>query len=120
MDARIAAIPRPQAPEDFLTVLTEPAGPPPVTQVLHRGDYRRQPRDAVTPAGLERRLGAGGRPIEFADKDPDLPTSGRRLAFARWLTSATNPIVSRARQPRVDASLRARTCGNAFWTSAQW
>ncbi|MFO1460338.1 MAG: PSD1 and planctomycete cytochrome C domain-containing protein [Verrucomicrobiota bacterium] len=99
MDARIAAIRARKPPEDFLTVLTEPAGPPPVTQVLHRGDYR-QPRDAVTPAGLSV-LGAGGRPIEFADKDPDLPTSGRRLAFARWLTSATNPIVSRVLVNRV-------------------
>ena len=99
MDSRIAAIRARKPPEDFLTVLTEPTNAVPVTHLLHRGDYR-QPREAVPPGGLSV-LGSDGHPVEFASKDADLETSGRRLALARWLTSATNPLVARVMVNRV-------------------
>jgi hypothetical protein len=35
------------------------------------------------------------------EKDPNFATSGRRLAFARWLTSGTNPLVARVLVNRV-------------------
>ena len=99
MDSRIAAIRARKPPEDFLTVLTEPTNAIPVTHLLHRGDYR-QPRDAVPPGGLSV-LESDGHPVEFASKDADLDTSGRRLALARWMTSATNPLVARVMVNRV-------------------
>ncbi|MBL9173576.1 MAG: PSD1 domain-containing protein [Verrucomicrobiales bacterium] len=99
MDARITAIRGRKPPEDFLTVLTEPTNAPPITHVLHRGDYR-QPRDAVPPGGLSV-LGNHGHPDEFPSKDADFETSGRRLALARWLTSPTNPLVARVLVNRV-------------------
>src|SRR6185295_6381205 len=42
-----------------------------------------------------------GRPIELPEEDANLATSGRRLAFARWLTSPTNPLVARVLVNRV-------------------
>ena len=75
--------------EEFLHVLTEVAGKVPETRLLHRGDPR-QPKEAVlpgTPAVL------GGMPI--AVRDAALPTSGRRLAFARWLTDGKHPLTAR-------------------------
>jgi hypothetical protein len=43
-----------------------------------------------------------------------VPTSGRRLAFARWLTSRRNPLLTtRPRQPRLAAPFRPRIGGNA-------
>jgi hypothetical protein len=99
MDAKIAEIRGRKPPEDFITVLTEPAGKPPVTQVFHRGDPK-QPKDVVTPGALSV-LAPPGQCLELPEKDPDLPTTGRRLAFARWLTSANNPLVARVLVNRV-------------------
>ena len=99
MDARIAEIRGRKPPEDFLAVLTEPADSLPITHVLHRGDYR-QPREAVPPGGLSV-VGHEGQPVEFAAKDAELPTTGRRLAFARWLVSPGNPLVARVLVNRV-------------------
>lgn len=39
--------------------------------------------------------------VEFPLDDPSLPTSGRRLAFAKWLTSRDNPLVARVIVNRV-------------------
>jgi hypothetical protein len=99
MDAKIGEIRATKPVEDFISVLTEPADHQPVTQVFHRGDYR-QPRQTVQPGGLSV-LGAEGKPVEFPSDDPELPTSGRRLAFAEWLTSGTNPLVARVLVNRV-------------------
>jgi len=99
MDAKIAGIRATKPVEDFISVLTEPADHQPVTQVFHRGDHR-QPRATVEPGGLSV-LGAEGRPVGFPLRNPDLATSGRRLAFAQWLTSGTNPLVARVLVNRV-------------------
>ena len=95
MDARIAEIRGRKPAEDFISVLTEPAGKVPVTYVFHRGDPK-QPKDSVSPGGLSV-LGTPGLP----EKDPGVETSGRRLAFARWLTSGANPLVPRVLVNRV-------------------
>ena len=99
MDAKIGEIRGRKPPEDFITVLTEPAGKAPVTHVFHRGDPK-QPKDPVTPGALSV-LAPPGRCLELPEKDPELPTTGRRLAFARWLTSGTNPLVARVLVNRV-------------------
>ncbi len=99
MDAKIAEIRAKKPPEDFLSVLTEPADHQPLTHVFHRGDYH-QPRNVVPPGGLSV-LDPMGQPVEFPSKNPNLATSGRRLAFAQWLTSGTNPLVARVLVNRV-------------------
>lgn len=99
MDAKIAEIRGRKPPEDFITVLTEPAEKVPVTYLFHRGDPK-QPKEAISPGGLSVLAPAGQR-IELPSKDPNLPTTGRRLAFARWLTSNTNPLVARVLVNRI-------------------
>src|SRR5881397_1010109 len=99
MDAKIAEIRGRKPPEDFISALTEPADKPPVTYLFHRGDPK-QPKEAIQPGGLSV-LTPLGQPAELPEKDPALATSGRRLAFARWLTSGTNPLVARVLVNRV-------------------
>ena len=99
MDAKIADIRTNKPPEDFISVLTEPADKMPVTYRFHRGDPK-QPKEAIHPGALSV-LAPPGQSIELPDKDPELATSGRRLAFARWLTSGTNPLVARVLVNRV-------------------
>jgi hypothetical protein len=99
MDAKIAEVRGRKPPEDFITVLTEPAGKLPVTHVFHRGDPK-QPKEAVAPGGLSV-LAPAGEWIELPEKNPELSTSGRRLAFAKWLTGGNNPLVARVLVNRV-------------------
>ena len=95
MDAKIAEVRGRKPHEDFISVLTEPADKVPVTYLFHRGDPK-QPKESVLPGGL-----SVLPPAEVPVKDPALSTSGRRLAFARWLTSPTNPIVARVLVNRI-------------------
>ncbi len=99
MDAKIGEIRGRKPVEDFISVLTEPSDKVPVTYLFHRGDPK-QPKDAIAPGGLTV-LAPPGQSIALPEKDPDLATSGRRLAFARWLTSGTNPLVARVLVNRV-------------------
>src|SRR5205823_10516686 len=46
-------------------------------------------------------LALPGQPLELPEKDPNLATSGRRLAFAHWLTGGSNPLVARVLVNRV-------------------
>jgi hypothetical protein len=93
LDAKISEVRARKPVEDFLTVLTEPSGQLPVTYRFHRGDPK-QPKEAITPGALSV-LAPRDQSIAFAEKNTSLPSSGRRLAFARWLTSGTNPLVAR-------------------------
>jgi mono/diheme cytochrome c family protein len=99
MDAKIAEIRGRKPTEDFISVLAEPADKIPVTYVFHRGDPK-QPKEAVQPGGLSV-LAPPGQCVELPAKNSDLATSGRRLAFARWLTSGTNPLVARVLVNRI-------------------
>ncbi len=92
-DARMAEVRAKKPPEEFLAVLTEPAGHLPETHLFHRGDFQ-QPTDIVPPAALTVACAEDARE-EFPVNDESLPTSGRRLAFAKWLTSPDNPLVAR-------------------------
>jgi mono/diheme cytochrome c family protein len=98
-DDRIAAIRAQKPAEEFLRVLVEPPGHVPETRLFHRGDYR-QPMQPVAPGALSVCSPASGR-TEFAAKSAELPTTGRRLAFARWLTGPDNPLTARAIANRV-------------------
>jgi mono/diheme cytochrome c family protein len=91
---KVAAIRARKPVEDFVSVLDEPAGSRPVTHLFHRGDHR-QPKQAVTPGGLTIASPDGAR-FEIKDADPKAGSSGRRLAYARYLTSGRHPTVGRA------------------------
>ncbi|HUY35707.1 MAG TPA: PSD1 and planctomycete cytochrome C domain-containing protein [Pirellulales bacterium] len=84
--------------EDFIRALTEIPGQVPVTQVFYRGEPS-QPRQEVPPGELVvlDAPGEAGVPV----KDPRLPTTGRRLAYARWLTNGKHPLTARVLVNRV-------------------
>ena len=99
MDAKVGEIRGRKPPEDFISVLTEPSDKVPVTYLFHRGDPK-QPKEAIGPGGLSV-LAAKGQSVDLPSENPNLATSGRRLAFAQWLTSGTNPLVARVLVNRV-------------------
>ena len=71
-------------------------GPPPVTRLLQRGMVE-SPGPQVTPGGLAVLGGADlVKPAEAMGE-----TTGRRLAFARWLTSPDHPLTARVIVNRV-------------------
>jgi mono/diheme cytochrome c family protein len=84
--------------EDFIDALTEVPGKIPTTLLFYRGDPD-QPRQAVAPGGLTI-LGEADLGIIPA-KDPARSTTGRRLAFARRLTSGKHPLTARVLVNRV-------------------
>ena len=93
LDAKIADIRATKPIEDFIQSLTEVPGQVPATYLFHRGDHL-QPKAKILPGGLTV-LAPPGKRVDLSEKDPALPTTGRRLAFARWLTSSENPLVAR-------------------------
>jgi hypothetical protein len=100
LDAKVTEIRARKPPEDFVSPLTEPSSTTlPVTYRFHRGDPR-QPQEAIKPGGLAI-LETPNHRIEFPEKAPSLPSSGRRLAFARWLASTNNPLFTRVIVNRV-------------------
>jgi len=92
-DAKIGEIRARKPAEEFLHALVEPAGHAIETHRFHRGDYR-QPLEVVGP-GMFTVLSHDAQPIAFAVKSDSLPTTGRRLALAQWLTGRDNPLTSR-------------------------
>jgi hypothetical protein len=98
-DKRIADIRAKKAPEEFLRALVEPANQIPETKLFYRGDYQ-QPKQSVFPASLSVTAAEGER-VEFPVDDESLPTTGRRLAFAKWLTNGKHPLVARVIVNRV-------------------
>lgn len=99
MDAKIAEVRARKPVEDFVQALTEKPGTVPETYLFHRGDPK-QPKGKVQPGGLSV-LGLGGSAVRFPENDPELPTTGRRLALARWLTDGRHPLVPRVLVNRV-------------------
>src|SRR5205823_7565156 len=85
--------------EDFVSVLSEVTGVRPETHVFHRGDHR-QPKEAVKPGDLSVADLEGSR-LEITDRDGKAASSGRRLAYARHLTSGKHPLVGRVLVNRV-------------------
>jgi hypothetical protein len=94
-DELVAAAQKQRPADSFITCLTEVPGHKPVTYRFARGDIQ-QPRDEVPPGELSV-LPTGYIP----DDDPRVPTTGRRLAFARHLTSGQHPLVARTLVNRI-------------------
>ena len=61
----------------------------PTTHIFYRGNYD-QPKDAVKPAGL---TVVSKTPIP--ENNAALPSTGRRLAFAKRLTDGNHPLTAR-------------------------
>ncbi|MFM7074435.1 MAG: PSD1 and planctomycete cytochrome C domain-containing protein [Planctomycetota bacterium] len=86
---RIEAFRATKPVEDFISCLTEVPGHLPTTQLHERGDPD-FPKQELPPGDLSVVSTA-----PFPAKDPASPTSGRRLAFAKHLTSGQHPLVGR-------------------------
>ncbi len=78
--------------EGFVMALTEVKGQMPVSKLFNRGDHD-QPKQEVKPG----ELGILAQPqIEpFKPVPVSSGSSGRRLAYAQWLTSGKHPLVAR-------------------------
>ena len=98
-DKRMADTRATKPKEEFLRVLIEPAGHVPETRLFHRGDHK-QPKQLVEPGGLTVAAPEGQR-RKFELNDKAQPTTGRRLAFAKWLTSAKHPLFARVLANRI-------------------
>ncbi len=98
-DKRVEETRAKKPPEEFIRALMEPPGHVPETKLFYRGDFQ-QPKQTIRPAALLVTSPEGERQ-EFPIDDPSLPTTGRRLAFARWLTSRDNPLFARVIVNRV-------------------
>ncbi|MEC9092628.1 MAG: PSD1 and planctomycete cytochrome C domain-containing protein [Planctomycetota bacterium] len=94
MDADIAKIRSRKPVHEYLRSVAEfKSKTVPKTLLFHRGDYR-QPKYEVKPGGLQV-CAPQESPFEIAEADPGLLTTGRRLAYAKWLTSGRHPLVAR-------------------------
>ncbi|WP_206108127.1 PSD1 and planctomycete cytochrome C domain-containing protein [Paludisphaera soli] len=99
-DNEVVAAKRAEKPvEDFVGVLDETSGVRPETKVFHRGDHR-QPTRSVTPGDLTIAAPEGAR-FEIVDAVPDAASTGRRLAFARHVTSGRHPLTGRTLANRI-------------------
>jgi len=85
--------------EDFISVLKESGGTPNPTHIFHRGDHR-QPLAAVKPADLTIAASEGQR-FQIEEKNNALPSSGRRLAWAKHITNGSHPLVGRVLANRI-------------------
>lgn len=68
------------------------------TRILRRGDYL-NPGDEVQPGVLS--VLTTPEPFRYEASSKDAPTSGRRLAFAKWLTQPGHPLTARVFVNRV-------------------
>ena len=78
--------------EGFVMALTEVKGQVPVSKLFHRGDHD-QPKQEVKPGELE--ILAGPQIEPFRPVPVSSGSTGRRLAYAQWLTSGQHPLVAR-------------------------
>ena len=98
-DAKMAETRSTKPVEEFIRALNEPPNHAPETKLFHRGDHQ-QPRQTVTPASLSV-ASPTGQPVQFPINNEKFPTTGRRLAFAKWLASRDNPLFARVIVNRV-------------------
>jgi len=90
-DETIAAAKAKRPPEDLVMCLTEIPGVIPATFLQTRGDFR-QPKQEVAPGEL---AVLNTNSFAIPSDAPEIPTSGRRLAYAKHLTDGKHPLVGR-------------------------
>ena len=96
-----AAVRATKPKQEFLHAFTELPKKPeavPATFIFNRGQFD-QPKEQVKPSDLT--VLAAFRKIEIPEKNPALPTTGRRLALATELTDGKHPLVARVMVNRV-------------------
>ncbi len=75
-------------------------GAPSPTYILRRGDYDKSTR--LVGPGVPSALTDGQTPLKIEPPFPyGTPKTGRRLAFARWLTSPEHPLTARVMVNRI-------------------
>ena len=79
-------------PEGMVMALTEVKGIVPETHLFNRGDHD-QPKQLVTPGELTVLATPQIEPVKAEQMQSG--SSGRRLAYARWLMSGKHPLVAR-------------------------
>ncbi|MCA9180046.1 MAG: DUF1553 domain-containing protein, partial [Planctomycetales bacterium] len=90
---------RSSAPQErFVRLLTEPANHTPASYLFIRGDHE-QLGQQVEPGELT--VLQSSSPVKIELNDPQRPTTGRRLAYARHLTSGQHPLLARVLMNRV-------------------
>lgn len=99
MDAKINEVRARKPKEDFISVLTEPVAPAPITYRFHRGDPK-QPKEAIAPGALTV-LAPEDQLPSLPEPEEKPPTTRRRLAFAKWVTGPDNPLLARVIVNRV-------------------
>ncbi|MFO0875851.1 MAG: PSD1 and planctomycete cytochrome C domain-containing protein [Gemmataceae bacterium] len=92
-EAKIAAKLAEKPVQDFVSVLDEMPGVVPVMKVHYRGDPR-QPKQEVQPGDLTIAAPDGKR-FELPPSAKPGASSGRRLAYATYLTNGKHPLVGR-------------------------
>ncbi|MFN0076373.1 MAG: PSD1 and planctomycete cytochrome C domain-containing protein [Prosthecobacter sp.] len=78
--------------EGFVMALTEMKGQTPASKLFNRGDHD-QPKQVVTPGELS--VIAKPEIEPFKPATVSTGSSGRRLAYAQWLTCGKHPLVAR-------------------------
>ena len=82
------------APLERISIFTDRLADPPPHHVLVRGDYRTLGEE-IQP-GVPAVLTKGSNHYQIPDRSADAKTTGRRSAFARWLTSPEHPTFGRS------------------------
>jgi hypothetical protein len=86
-------------PLDALSVFVETDANPPAHHVLKRGQHN-APGAEVEP-GVPAAFCTTGNAYHVEPKPPGRVTSGRRMAFAKWVTSPENPLFARVMVNRI-------------------
>jgi hypothetical protein len=94
-----AALRETKPKEQFVRALTEVPGAVPKTFFFARGDHE-QPKQELEPAGLTV-LNNNSESAKLPLNDEQLPTTGRRLAWAQRLTNGEHPLVARVLVNRI-------------------
>jgi len=97
-EKQIADLSAKRQPEPRIMALWDRGEPSP-TYVYRRGNHA-TPGSYVTP-GVPAILKDPARPFEITPPWPGAKSTGRRLAFARWLTDAEQPLTARVMINRV-------------------
>jgi hypothetical protein len=103
---KVAAIRAAKPARKMILATTEQPGQIPVSKVFFRGNPE-SPDKTVHPGELTA-LRMNGLEANFTADDPDLKTTGRRLAFARHITSGEHPLTARVFVNRVWMHLLGR------------
>jgi len=80
--------------EEFIRVLSETPGKVPETFLFDRGDHE-QPKHALKPSGLPILKRTANLDVAVPENNAEIPSTGRRLAYAKKITDGTHPLLAR-------------------------